>query len=87
MKNKKGESIQIIILTVISVLFIAPIVIVFMNSFRRQIQCRSVMSLFEPFVLKGRIENLFDKTACHSSSSAVGHDDSVVFLCRCGTVG
>ena len=37
MKNKKGESIQIIILTVISVLFIAPIVIVFMNSFNNKL--------------------------------------------------
>ena len=37
MKNKKGESIQIIILTVISVLFIAPIVIVFMNSFKSKL--------------------------------------------------
>ena len=33
MKNKKSKIILILILTVISVLFIAPIVIVFMNSF------------------------------------------------------
>ena len=34
MKNKKSEIAMIVILTVISVLFIAPIIIVFMNSFK-----------------------------------------------------
>ena len=46
MKNKKGESIQIIILTVISVLFIAPIVIVFMNSFKSKLFINSTPFAF-----------------------------------------
>ena len=37
MKNKKSKIILILILTVISVLFIAPIVIVFMNSFKSKL--------------------------------------------------
>ena len=37
MKNKKSEIAMIVILTVISVLFIAPIIIVFMNSFKSKL--------------------------------------------------
>ena len=37
MKNKKSKIILILILTVISVLFIDPIVIVFMNSFKSKL--------------------------------------------------
>ena len=46
MKNKKSEIIQILILTVISVLFIAPIVIVFMNSFKSKLFINSTPFAF-----------------------------------------
>ncbi len=41
MKNKKSEIAMIVILTVISVLFIAPIIIVFMNSFKSKLYINS----------------------------------------------
>ena len=46
MKNKKSEIAMIVILTVISVLFIAPIIIVFMNSFKSKLYINST-----PFAL------------------------------------
>lgn len=42
MKNKKSEIAMIVILTVISVLFIAPIIIVFMNSFKSKLYINSI---------------------------------------------
>ena len=46
MKNKKSKIILILILTVISVLFIAPIVIVFMNSFKSKLFINSTPFAF-----------------------------------------
>lgn len=54
MKNKKSEIAMIVILTVISVLFIAPIIIVFMNSFKSKLYINST-----PFALPNA--DSFDK--------------------------
>lgn len=56
MKNKKSKIILILILTVISVLFIAPIVIVFMNSFKSKLFINSTPPTFSAT----RTNNSFD---------------------------